>query len=86
MFESLTSRLEETFRRLRGRGRLTEKEVDEALREIRLSLLEADVALAAVRSFIAAVREKAAGEAVLRSLTPAQQVVKVVHEDRKSVV
>lgn len=81
MFESLTSRLEETFRRLRGRGRLTEKEVDEALREIRLSLLEADVALAAVRSFIAAVREKAAGEAVLRSLTPAQQVVKVVHEE-----
>src|ERR671919_1116261 len=80
MFDSLAERLEGVFKRLRGRGRLTEKEVDEALREIRLALLEADVALPAVRSFLAGVRERAVGEDVLRSLTPGQQVVKIVHE------
>src|ERR687895_603660 len=81
MFDSLAERLENVFKKLRGRGRLSEKEVDEALREIRLALLEADVALPAVRSFLTGVREKAIGEEVLRSLTPAQQVVKIVHEE-----
>jgi signal recognition particle subunit SRP54 len=81
VFDSLAQRLEGVFKRLRGRGRLTDKEVDEALREIRLALLEADVALPAVRSFLQGVREKAVGEEVLRSLTPAQQVVKIVHEE-----
>jgi signal recognition particle subunit SRP54 len=80
MFDSLGSRLEQSFRRLRGRGRLTEKEVNEALREIRLALLEADVALPAVKEFIAAVRERAVGEDLRRSLSPAQQVIKIVHE------
>jgi signal recognition particle subunit SRP54 len=81
MFDSLAERLESVFKKLRGRGRLTEKEVDQALREIRLALLEADVALPAVRSFLDGVRPKAVGEEVLRSLTPAQQVVKIVHEE-----
>ncbi|MGH7424872.1 MAG: signal recognition particle protein [Candidatus Methylomirabilales bacterium] len=81
MFDSLSQRLEGIFHRLRGRGRLTEKEVDEALREIRVALLEADVALPAVKAFIARVRERAVGEEVFRSLTPAQQVVKIVHQE-----
>ena len=81
MFDSLAERLEGVFKKLRGRGRLTDKEVDQALREIRLALLEADVALPAVKSFLEGVREKAVGEEVLRSLTPAQQVIKVVHEE-----
>lgn len=79
MFETLGRRLEESFRRLRGRGRLTEDQVVEALREIRLALLEADVALPAVKDFISNVRERAVGEEVMRSLTPGQQVVKIVH-------
>jgi signal recognition particle subunit SRP54 len=81
MFDSLSERLESVFKKLRGRGRLTEKEVDQALREIRLALLEADVALPAVKSFLEGVRQKAVGEEVLRSLTPAQQVIKIVHEE-----
>lgn len=81
MFDDLGQRLEDVFRRLRGHGRLTDKDVDSALREIRLALLEADVALPAVKSFLAGVRERAVGEEVLRSITPAQQVVKIVHEE-----
>ncbi|MGH2769384.1 MAG: signal recognition particle protein [Actinomycetota bacterium] len=81
MFDTLGDRLDGIFRRLRGRGRLTEKDIDEALREIRLALLEADVALAAVKSFLRQVRERALGQDILRSLTPGQQVVKIVHEE-----
>lgn len=81
MFDTLGKRLDDVFRRLRGKGRLSEKDVEEAVREIRLALLEADVALPAVRSFLSGVRERAVGEDVLRSLTPGQQVVKVVHEE-----
>lgn len=81
MFDTLGQRLEEVFRKLRSRGRLTDKEVDQALREIRLALLEADVALPAVRSFLDGIRSKAVGEEVLRSLSPAQQVVKIVNEE-----
>jgi signal recognition particle subunit SRP54 len=81
MFEALGDRLEGVFRRLRGRGRLTEKDVEAALREIRLALLEADVALPAVKKFLAGVREKALGDEILKSLSPGQQVVKVVHEE-----
>lgn len=81
MFDSLGNRLDEVFKRLRGKGRLTEKDVEAALREIRLALLEADVALPAVKRFLAGVKEKAVGEDVLKSLTPGQQVVKVVHEE-----
>ena len=81
MFDALGQRLDEVFRQLKGKGRLTEKDVEAALREIRLALLEADVALPAVKSFLAAVREKAVGEQILKSLTPGQQVVKLVHDE-----
>lgn len=80
MFTSLGARFDEVFRKLRSKGRLTEKDVDLALRELRLALLEADVALEAVRPFLAGVKAKAIGEQILRSLTPGQQVVKLVHE------
>ena len=79
MFDSLSGRLDDIFTRLRSRGRLSEKQVDEVLREIRLALLEADVALKVVKSFVADVRERAAGAEIHKSLTPAQQVIKLVH-------
>src|SRR5690348_16920954 len=80
MFDSLSDRLGDVFDRLRRRGALSEADVTAALREIRVALLEADVALPVVRDFIAAVREKATGQEVLRSVTPAQMVVKIVHD------
>ncbi|HEX6442063.1 MAG TPA: signal recognition particle protein [Stellaceae bacterium] len=80
MFDSLSNRLNDVFDRLRGRGALTEDDVATALREIRIALLEADVALPVVRDFVAAVREKAVGEDVVRSVTPGQMVVKIVHD------
>ncbi|MGH7320079.1 MAG: signal recognition particle protein [Candidatus Rokuibacteriota bacterium] len=79
MFEALTQRLEAIFDRLRGAGRLTEENIQEALREVRVALLEADVHFRVVKSFIERVRERAIGGEVLKSLTPGQQVVKVVH-------
>jgi signal recognition particle subunit SRP54 len=80
MFDTLAERFDEIFTRLRARGRLSEKQVDEVLREIRLALLEADVSLRVVKAFVADVRERAAGAEIHRSLTPAQQVIKLVHE------
>jgi signal recognition particle subunit SRP54 len=80
MFDSLSNRLNDVFDRLRGRGALTEDDVGAALREIRIALLEADVALPVVRDFVAGVREKAVGQDVLRSVTPGQMVVKIVHD------
>ena len=80
MFDSLSDRLGDVFDRLRRHGALTEADVGTALREIRIALLEADVALPVVRDFVAAVREKALGQEVLRSVTPAQMVVKIVHD------
>ncbi|MGA8380884.1 MAG: signal recognition particle protein, partial [Stellaceae bacterium] len=80
MFDSLTDRLGDVFDRLRRHGALSADDVAAALREIRLALLEADVALPVVRDFVAAVREKALGQEVLRSVTPAQMVVKIVHD------
>jgi signal recognition particle subunit SRP54 len=81
MFEALTQRLEAIFDRLRGAGRLTEDNVQEALREIRVALLEADVHFKVVRTFVERVRERAVGQEVLKSLTPGQQVVKLVHDE-----
>lgn len=81
IFESLSERLQETFRRLRGKGKLTEKDVEEALREIKLALLEADVNFKVVKEFMAKVKERAVGQDVLSSLTPGQMVVKVVHQE-----
>ena len=80
MFEALSGTLSGVFDRLRRRGALSEADVTEALREIRLALLEADVALPVVRDFIASVRERAIGAEVLKSITPGQQVVKIVHD------
>jgi signal recognition particle subunit SRP54 len=80
MFESLGDRLTGVFDRLTGRGVLSEKDVDEALREVRLALLDADVALPVVRDFIDRARVDAAGEAVIRAVKPAEQVVKIVHD------
>ncbi len=80
MFESLSNRLSDVFDRLRKRGALSEDDVGAALREIRIALLEADVALPVVKDFVNAVREKAIGQEVLRSVTPAQMVVKIVHD------
>ncbi|MBC7083138.1 MAG: signal recognition particle protein [Firmicutes bacterium] len=81
MFENLTARLQETFRRLRGKGKLSERDVDEALREVRIALLEADVNFKVVRDFIARVRERACGQEVMASLTPGQQVIKIVNSE-----
>ncbi len=81
MFESLTDRLQAIFDRLSRRGKLSEKDVDEALREVRMALLEADVHYKVVKEFLQRVREGAVGEQVMRSLTPAQQVVKIVHQE-----
>jgi signal recognition particle subunit SRP54 len=81
MLESLTLRLSKIAKTLRGQARLSEENVQEALREVRLALLEADVALPVVREFIARVREKALGEEVIGSLTPGQALVGVVHRE-----
>ena len=80
MFESLSNRLSSVFDRLRGRGALSETEVLEAMREVRLALLEADVALPVVKEFITKVRDRAVGAEVTRSVTPGQQVVKIVND------
>ncbi len=81
MFESLSNRLQETFARLGKKGKLTEADVDAAMREVRLALLEADVNYKVVKEFVARVRERAVGAEVMKSLTPAQQVIKIVHEE-----
>jgi len=86
MFENLSTRLQGIFKSLRNRGKLTEKEVDLALREVRTALLEADVNFKVAKAFIDRVRKRAVGEEVLMSLTPAQQVIKIVHEELTSLM
>ncbi len=81
MFSNLSKRLGDSLDRVRGRGRLTEQNIKDTLREIRMALLEADVALPVVREFIDSIREKATGEAVLKSLTPGQVLVKIVNDE-----
>ena len=81
MFESLSDRLQGVFQRIGNRGRLTEKDIDEAMREVRRALIEADVNLGVVKEFIAAVKERSLGAEVLKSLTPGQQVIKIVNEE-----
>ena len=81
MFATLSDRLASTFKSLRGKGRLSESDVDEACREIRIALLEADVALPVVREFVAAVKERALGAEVSQALNPAQQVIKIVNDE-----
>lgn len=81
MFENLSDRLQGAFAKLTGKGRLSEKDVDQAMREIRLALLEADVNYKVVKDFVARVKEKALGEDIMKSLTPGQMVVKIVQEE-----
>jgi signal recognition particle subunit SRP54 len=86
VFDGLSGKLQDVFRRIRGEGRLTESNIQRTLREIRLALLEADVHFQVVKDLIARVREQALGEEVLRSLTPGQQLVKVVHHALEEVL
>jgi signal recognition particle subunit SRP54 len=81
VFESLGSRLQSVFDTLQRRGKLTEADVDKAMREVRLALLEADVNFKVVKNFVSRVRERAVGQEVMRSLSPGQQVVKIVHDE-----
>src|SRR3978361_893550 len=81
VFDTLSDRLNKVFTGLRGKGRLSQADIDSVAREIRIALLEADVALPVVRQFIAAGKERAAGEEVSRALNPAQQVIKIVNEE-----
>ena len=80
-FEGLSEKLNGVFKRLKSRGKLSESDVKEAMREVRLALLEADVSYKVVKDFVANVTEKAVGEEVLNSLTPAQQVIKIVNDE-----
>ena len=81
LFENLSDKLQGTFKRLRGRGKLSEADVTEAMREVRMALLEADVNFKVVKELINRIKERAIGEEVMNSLTPAQQVIKIVNEE-----
>ena len=81
IFESLSDRLQATFKKLRGHGKLTEDDVNEAMRDVRMALLEADVNFKVVKQFIKTVKERAIGQDVLETLTPAQVVIKIVDEE-----
>jgi signal recognition particle subunit SRP54 len=86
MFESLSEKLDAIFKKLKGRGLLKEEDVDAALKEVRLALLEADVNFKVVKDFIALIRERAVGKEVLESLSPGQQVIKIVHEELSALL
>ncbi|MGD0625048.1 MAG: signal recognition particle protein [Thermodesulfobacteriota bacterium] len=86
MFDSLTDKLGSVFKKLRGHGKLTEQNITEALKEVRLALLEADVNFKVVKDFVERIRSRAVGREVLESLTPAQQVIKIVHEELISLM
>src|SRR5512144_788016 len=81
MFDTLSDRLQSVFKNLRGKGKLSDADIDATAREIRLALLEADVALPVVKAFIARLKERARGAEVSQALNPAQQVIKIVHEE-----
>ena len=81
LFEGLTHKLQDTFKKLRGKGKLTEADVRQAMREIKLALLEADVNFKVVKNFVDDVTERAIGQEVMNSLTPGQQVIKIVNEE-----
>ncbi|HOV41319.1 MAG TPA: signal recognition particle receptor subunit alpha, partial [Oscillospiraceae bacterium] len=85
-FEGLSEKLNSVFKRLKGRGKLSEADVKDAMREVKMALLEADVSFKVVKDFVAKVSERAVGEEVLKSLTPAQQVIKIVHEELISLM
>ena len=81
MFSRLTDKLQDVFKDLRGHGRISEDNVNDALREVRMALLEADVHFKVAKDFVARVKEKALGQEVLRSVTPGQQIVKIFHDE-----
>src|ERR671931_87347 len=81
MFSQLSDRLQDVFKELRGHGTISESNIDAALRQVRLALLEADVDFQVAKNLIARVKEKALGEAVLRSITPGQQIIKIFHDE-----
>lgn len=85
-FEGLTSKLQETIRKLKGKGKLNEKDIKEAMREVKLALLEADVNYKVVKDFVSSVSEKCLGKEVLESLTPGQQVIKIVNDELSSLM
>lgn len=85
-FEGLSEKLQETFRNLRGKGVVSEKDIDAAMREVKLALLEADVNFKVVKQFVAAVKEKALGADVMKSLTPGQQVLKIVRDELEEMM
>ena len=80
-FDGLASKLQDTLKKLKGKGKLTEKDIKEAMREVKLALLEADVNFKVVKKFISNVKDKCVGEEVLNSLTPGQQVIKIVNDE-----
>lgn len=86
VFQGLAEKLQDTFRKLKGKGKLTEADVSEAMREVRLALLEADVNFKVVKDFVARVKERAIGQEVMQSLTPGQHVVKIVYEEMTSLM
>src|SRR5207253_5689741 len=81
MFSQLGDKLQEIFKDVRGHGKISEENIDAALRQVRLALLEADVDFQVAKNFIARVKEKALGEAVLRSITPGQQIIKIFYDE-----
>ena len=86
MFDTISEKLESIFKKLKGRGLINEDHIDAALKEVRLALLEADVNFKVVKDFVQRVREKALGREVLESLTPGQQVVKIVHDELSALM
>ena len=86
MFSSLSEKLQQTFKNLRGHGRLSESNISDALREVRLALLDADVHFAVAKEFIAKVKERAMGEEVLKSVTPGQQIVKIFQDELTAIL
>ncbi len=86
MFDSLSQRLSTTIQRLRGKGRLTESNISEAVREVRVALLEADVALPVVQKLIERIKVRAIGQEVMKSLTPGQALIKVVRDELTAVM
>src|SRR4030043_130466 len=86
MFESLSEKLDSIFKKLKGHGKLTETNIQDALKEVRIALLEADVNFKVVKDFIQSVQEKAIGQNVMASLTPAQQLIKIVKEEMTSLM
>src|SRR5512139_3810327 len=81
MFDRLSDKLSDVFKKLKGHGKLTELNINDALREVRLALLEADVNYKVAKSFVDGIRQRALGQEVMTSLTPGQQVVKIVHDE-----